>query len=514
MNTYRSAGILIATILAIIASSPAGTAETYDLVILNGRVMDPESGLDAVRNVGVKGGKIVEITETKIDGKETIDATGHVVAPGFIDLHIHGQDPYAIKLLLRDGVTSALEIEFGAYPVEDYYNKREGKWQANFGTSVGHGWARMNAMDGVDPKGLGLYSGAMKVAARKGAKWSKKRSEPKQLKAIIANVEHGLRQGGLGIGMPVGYYTAVGSAEIAEIVALAKRYNSFIATHVRYLSQIPPSGYLGVEEFLAAAAVHDVRLIVHHVPSNCMRLTVHCLNLIDAARKRGLKVVGEFYPYTFGSTLIGAGYLGPGFQERTGMDYMDIADMKTGETMTKELLAKKRKENPGRLIIMRHIKERDMLAAFRRPGVFVGADSLPFIDEKSGLPSWDAPYGVAKGHPRGAGTHAKVLRLVRERHVVPLMAALEKLSYLQAKFLEDMVPNMKLRGRVKPGAVADITIFDPESVSDNAVWADGKYSLPSTGIPYVIVNGTIVVKDSEVLKDVLPGQPIRNALLN
>jgi hypothetical protein len=179
MNTYRSAGILIATILAIIASSPAGTAETYDLVILNGRVMDPESGLDAVRNVGVKGGKIVEITETKIDGKETIDATGHVVAPGFIDLHIHGQDPYAIKLLLRDGVTSALEIEFGAYPVEDYYNKREGKWQANFGVSVGHAWARMNVMDGVNPKGLGFYSGSMKAAARKGSTWSKKRSDSK-----------------------------------------------------------------------------------------------------------------------------------------------------------------------------------------------------------------------------------------------------------------------------------------------------------------------------------------------
>ena len=107
-----------------------------------------------------------------------------------------------------------------------------------------------------------------------------------------------------------------------------------------------------------------------------------------------------------------------------------------------------------------------------------------------------------------------MLRLVREKNIVPLMVALEKLSYLQAKFLEDMVPDMKLRGRLKPGAIADITIFDPENVSDNSVWADDKYSLPSTGIPYVIVNGTLVVKDSEVLKDVFPGQPIRNAVLN
>ena len=513
MNQHRFAG-LVATILAIIPSSQVGTAETYDLVILNGRVMDPESGLDAIRNVGVKDGRISNITETEIDGKVTIDATDYVVAPGFIDLHVHGQDPYAIKLLLRDGVTSPLEIEFGAYPVEDYYREREGKWQANFGTSVGHGWARMKVMDGVNPKGLGFYSGAMKAAASKGAAWSKKRSDPKQLEAIIASLEDGLRQGGLGIGIPVGYYTGVDDPEINEIVLLAKRYDTLIAAHVRYLSQIPPSGYQGIDDFLALSFVHDVPLIVHHVPSNCMGLTEHCLDLIDAARKRGLKVAGEFYPYTFGTTVIGADYLGPGLKDRTGMDYTDITSMTTGEKMTEDRVAKYRRENPNALVLMHNVQERDMLAAFKRPGIFVGADSLPFMDERGSIPSWDAPYGAAKGHPRGAGTHARVLRLVREQNVVPLMVALEKLSYLQAKFLEDMVPDMKLRGRVKPGAIADITIFDPQAVSDNAAWADGQYSLPSTGIPYVIVNGAIVVKDSEVLEDIFPGQPIRNPVLN
>jgi hypothetical protein len=189
MNKCRFGGTLVAAILAIIPFSEVGTAETYDLVILKGRVMDPESGLDAIRNVGVKDGKISNITETKIDGKQTIDAAGYVVAPGFIDLHVHGQDPYALKLFLRDGVTSPLEIEFGAYPVEDYYREREGKWQANFGTSVGHAWARMNVMDGVNLRGLGFYSGAMKAAASKGATWSTRRSDLKQLEAIIAGVE-------------------------------------------------------------------------------------------------------------------------------------------------------------------------------------------------------------------------------------------------------------------------------------------------------------------------------------
>ena len=104
--------------------------------------------------------------------------------------------------------------------------------------------------------------------------------------------------------------------------------------------------------------------------------------------------------------------------------------------------------------------------------------------------------------------------MVRENKDISLMEAITKLTYLQAKFLEDMVPDMKLRGRLKPGAIADVTIFDPATVTDNATFEEGKNSLPSTGIPYVIVNGTVVVKDSKVLKGVYPGQPIRNAVLN
>jgi len=503
---------LVVVFCSILIMGPV-QAQDYDLVILDGRVMDPESNLDAVRNVGIKGGKISKITKDKISGKETIDAKGHVVAPGFIDLHVHGQDPFAVKLMLRDGVTSPLEIEAGAFPVSDYYNERKGKSQANYGASVGHVWARLEAMDGVDPQGLGLYSGAINATAKDGSKWSRELSTPKDMKKILANVEQGLREGGIGLSFPIGYYTAVGSPEVNKVAGLAKRYNTFITSHVRYLAQIPPSGYLGLEEVLSVATANNVPLIMHHVPSNCLSLTSECLDLIDQAKKAGHKVAGELYPYTFGSSIIGADYLGPGFQERTGMDYKDITYVKTGETMTKELLAKYRKEDPGGMMIMNHIKKEDMLAAFRRDGVFFGSDGVPFSDDKGAIPSWDAPYGVPMGHPRGAGTHAKVLKMVRENKDISLMDAIAKLTYLQAKFLEDMVPDMKLRGRLKSGAIADVTIFDPATVTDNAVFEEGKFSLPSTGIPYVIVNGTVVVKDSKVLK-VYPGQPIRNAVHN
>ena len=261
----KNAKNIIAAALVALCSAvvvPPALAQDYDLVILNGRVMDPESKLDAVRNVAVKDGKIAEITENTISGKETIDATGHVVAPGFIDLHVHGQDPYAVKLMLRDGVTTALEIEAGAWPVTNYYDERENKSQANYGVPVGHVWARLAAMDGVDPHGLGLYSDVINKTAADGSKWSTERSTPEELKAILAKVDKGLRDGGIGLSFPVGYYTAVGSPEVQAVAVLAKQYDSFITTHVRYLAQIPPSGYLGVEELMSVALTNEVQLTV------------------------------------------------------------------------------------------------------------------------------------------------------------------------------------------------------------------------------------------------------------
>lgn len=234
---------------------------------------------------------------------------------------MHGQDPYSIKIALRDGVTSPLELELGAYPVDAYYAARNGKSQANYGASVSHVTARLAKLDGIEvPGGLVIYTDAVNRAAQDGSKWSTKRTAPgsEERAAIKAAVEKGLRQGGVGIGFPVGYYTGVSSDEIAEVASLAKRYDSFVLTHVRYMAQIPPSGYLGVLEMMAIAETNDIPLVVQHVPSNCLAKTGEALMFLNAARRSGIRVGTEFYPYMKGSTIIGADYLAPGFQERMG----------------------------------------------------------------------------------------------------------------------------------------------------------------------------------------------------
>jgi N-acyl-D-aspartate/D-glutamate deacylase len=171
-----------------------------------------------------------------------------------------------------------------------------------------------------------------------------------------------------------------------------------------------------------------------------------------------------------------------------------------------------RQDEPGGLMIMNHIPEQDMLAAITHPGSIIGSDGMPFIDSEGNMLDWNTPFEQANGHPRGAGTHAKVLRMAREREDLTLMGAIAKMSYLPARFLEDVVPDMKVRGRLRPGAIADITIFDPVTVTDKAGWDKGANSLPSTGIPFVVVNGTVVVKNARVQKDTFPGQAIRNAV--
>jgi predicted amidohydrolase YtcJ len=126
------------------------TTAPHDVVVANGRVIDPETKLDAVRNIGIKNGKIEAVSTTALMGQIVVDAKGLFVAPGFIDWHVHGQNTLADRVQAFDGVTTALELEAGMLPIGRWYDlQAKSKRVLNHGASSSWGIARMVTLEGI-----------------------------------------------------------------------------------------------------------------------------------------------------------------------------------------------------------------------------------------------------------------------------------------------------------------------------------------------------------------------------
>lgn len=513
-SIYRTRKVLFVGLLILLSTACADDAQ-FDVVINDGRVMDPETNFDAIRNVGVKDGKIVTITEEKITGKKTIDATGHVVAPGFIDTQTHGQSEYGNKLYLRDGVTTPMDLEIGSINIEKFYAEREGKWQTNYGTPVAQEMARMIVLDGMEltepytAQQLGALRA--KSSEKDGVPdWAVTPSSMEQMNEITKILDEELRKGALGVGSTAGYMAkGLTTYEMFEAQKAAARYGRVTASHVRLLgNNTPPTeGTLGFDELFANAVALNAPLLASH-NNNYGWWEVQ--EKLELARKQGYNMWGEHYPYTAGSTTIGAEFLKPEGLALLGVSYENMLDPATGKRFTQETFEKKAAEDPGYAIVLFLPPREGWLPEWLKlPHVTVAGDGMWTTDINGKDLKWDDSFEAFNGHPRTAGAHAKTLRLARELNI-PLMHTLSQLSYWTALHLGDAgLESMKVRGRMQEGMVADITIFNPETVTENSDYEIGKNGLPSTGIPYVLVNGTIIVKDSKVLNGVYPGQPIR-----
>lgn len=450
------------------------SAQTFDVVIHGGRVIDPETKIDAIRDVGIRSGSIAAISETPLQGKTTIDATGLVVAPGFIDLHSHGQDDENYRYKAMDGVTTALELERGAYPVGAWYRAREGKALINFGASSGHLPARMSAM-GDPPEFLPSQRAAKEVATA---------AEQKQ---TLEYLRLGLTEGGLGVGMGIAYVPAASKSEILDVFQLAGRFHAPVFVHMRAPGRKDPGVVESLQEMIADSIISGAPVHIVHVNSMSGPALPQALAMIDSAHKNGVDITTETYDYTAGNTRLDSAIFNPGWQEALEITYKDLLWVATGERLTAETFSTHRKE--GGPVIVFSMKDADIDLAVSHPGVIIASDG--WIDN-------------GKGHPRGAGCFARVLSTyVLERKALTLMEAIRKMSLLPALRLEGISPAMHRKGRLQPGADADIAIFDPATIRDNATYQNpAQYS---SGMRYVLVHGQLVVRDGELLTGVYPG---------
>ncbi|MFL5600607.1 MAG: amidohydrolase family protein [Gemmatimonadaceae bacterium] len=446
----------------------------YDRVIVGGRVMDPESGLDAVRNIGLRNGRIAVITTQAVSGRDTTDARGLIVAPGFIDIHAHGQTPQTYGFQALDGVTTSLELELGTSDVAAWYRDRSAGERINYGVSIGHIKVRMAVMHDsgtVMPVGEGAYRAASSA----------------EIGEIAKRIETGLRDGAVSIGAGFPYTPAATRDELLAVFRVAAKTKTPVHVHIR-------PGVAGLKEALSLAGETNASLHVVHINSAGLAETPVMLAMIREARGQGHDVTTEAYPYDAGMTEIQSATIQDVYRAAPDDSLADLEWPPTGERLNRESFA--RYSRIGGPIVVHTNTEPMVVAAISSPLTIIASDAY-----------WQG----STGHPRTTGTFSRVLgRYVRETHSLSLMDAIAKMTLMPARRLEARVPAMKQKGRLRVGADADITIFDAARVMDRSTYREP--ALSPVGIQHVIVNGVSVVANARPVDRVVPGKAVRAPL--
>ena len=458
-------------------------AQQYDMVLEGGRVMDPETGLDAVRNVGISDGKIVRISFEALSGRRVIHAAGLVVAPGFIDLHQHGQEMESQHVKALDGVTTALELEIGAPDVAQFLKAKEGQSLIHYGTSASHVAARALVFGAPLPSG--------EILPKSGPATDQP-ATAEQIEAIRQRLRAELDAGGLAVGMGIQYTPGATRLEVIDMFRLAVERGIPVYTHMRSAGRVEPGSAIeATSEVIGAAAITGASLHIVHINSTCARDAMECLAMVEGARARGLDVTTEAYPYTAGMTFINSALFNPGWREKFGIDYGDLVLPNTGEHLTKDRFDELHNSGMPQSVLVFSNAQEMVDKVIPHPLVMIASDGM-------------------QGHPRNAGTYSRVLaQYVREKNTITLMDALRKMSLMPAEMLERSTPAARQKGRLQEGADADIVVFDAATISDRSTFA--KPMEPSVGVRYLVVSGTIVVDEGKIVSGVFPGRALVGA---
>ncbi len=474
--------------LALIVAT-AAVAQQYDLVIEGGRVMDPESGLDAVRNVGISNGKVARISADPLTGKRVLIAKGLVVSPGFIDLHQHGQDNDSGRVKAFDGVTTALELEIGAPDVANFLLQKVGHSLINYGTAASHVAARALVFGApLAPEAINTHAGIPEILPESGPATNQP-ATPQQIEAIRQRLNSELDAGALAIGMGIQYTPGATRLEVIDMFRLAAERGVPVFTHVRSFGPSEPGSDIeSISEVIGASAISGASLHIVHINSTCLKDSLECLSLVAGARARGLDVTTEAYPYIAGMTTINSALFNPGWREKLGIDYSALQLPDTGERLTKERFEALHNSSQPQSVLMFANTQEVVDKVIPNPLVMIASDGAP-------------------GHPRNAGTYSRVLaQYVREKGSITLMDSIRKMSLMPAQRLEKSTPAARYKGRLQEGSDADIIVFDAHTVTDRATYQSPME--PSSGMQYVIVGGTVLIDQGKLLPDTYPGKAL------
>ena len=470
-------------LLACLAAALPAVADTYDVVLEGGRVMDPESGTDAIRNVGIANGKIARISAEPLKGTQVLDAKGLVVAPGFIDLHQHAQDAASGRLKAFDGVTTGLEMEIGVPDVAAFLKQKKGHSLINYGTTASHPAARAAAFGAPlkDPFLVAPSGPATNDPA-----------SAEQLAAIESHLRSELDAGALGIGMGIQYTPGASRLEVIRMFRLAAERHVPVFTHVRSFGRVEPGSSIeAISEVIGAAAITGASLQIVHINSSCLADAIECLALVAGARARGLDVTTEAYPYIAGMTTVNSALFNPGWREKLGVSYDALQLPDSGERLTKERF--------------------DTLHASPEAiNVLLFANTQEMVDSVIAAPLVTIASDGEDGHPRNAGTFSRILaRYVRERGSLTLMDAIRKMSLMPAQRLERSTPTARGKGRLQEGADADVIVFDPRTVADRSTYKAPRET--SVGMKFVIVGGVLLIDRGALVPDRFPGRAVESS---
>ena len=436
-------------------------------LIHGGHVIDPANRIDGQLNLLTEDGKILWVGTSLPEADRVIDATGKIVTPGFIDIHLHEDpvedgriQPCIFHMMLRQGVTTAVGGNCGinVHDPAEYLDivDRDG-CAVNVGLFAGHEYFRKAA--GAED----IYAG----------------STPEQQQEMANNIRRALDAGCVGVSFGLRYVPGADKEEFFRAAACCADSKKIIASHVR---DDADAIFSAIDEFCAAGVEFGVPVQISHIGSmggfGQMR---DVLRQVDSYRLGGLDIAMDCYPYFAFSTRLGTPTYDPGWLDRyhCGYEVLEFCEGKyKGQRATAETFAEMRRDFPECITVCYVMKEEDIRLAFRHPGVMLASDGL---------------VNNGKGHPRAAGSFPRFLAEFARKGTLSLYDAIEKMTAMPANRL-----GLTNKGRLNVGADADITIFDYDTVQDGATFAEP--ALPPTGIELVLIGGEIALEKGNIVK--------------